>query len=137
MRFLLDTNVLSEPLRPEPDAGVTACLNEHEDEVATSSVILHELLFGARRLPRGKRRRALEAYVLTVVAQTLPVLAYDDAAATWHADERARLERAGKPRPFADGQVAAIAAVNDLVLVTRNVKDFKPFRGVEIVDWAR
>ncbi len=72
-----------------------------------------------------------------MVAQTLPVLAYDDAAATWHADERARLERAGKPRPFADGQVAAIAAVNDLVLVTRNVKDFKPFRGVEIVDWAR
>ncbi len=62
---------------------------------------------------------------------------YDDVAATWHAGERARLERAGKPRPFADGQIAAIAAVNELVLVTRNVKDFKSFRGLELTDWAR
>ena len=112
-------------------------LSEHEHELVTSSVALHELLFGARRLPRGKRRRSLEAYILTVVARTLRVLPYDDRAATWHAGERARLERAGKPRPFADGQVAAIAAVNELVLVTRSVKEFRPFRGVEVIDWAR
>lgn len=137
MRFLLDTDVLSEPLKPEPDSRITDRLRDHQGEIATSSVTLHELLFGARRLARGKRRQSLESYALDVVARTLPVLPYDDVAATWHADERARLERAGRPRPFADGQIAAIAAVNELVLVTGNAKDFKPFRGVEIIDWGR
>ena len=137
MRFLLDTDVLSEPLKPEPDSRITDRLRDHQGEIATSSVTLHELLFGARRLARGKRRQSLESYALDVVARTLPVLPYDDVAATWHADERARLERAGRPRPFADGQIAAIAAVNELVLVTRNAKDFKPFRGVEVIDWGR
>lgn len=137
MRFLLDTDVLSEPLRPEPDPKVTARLRERSSDAATSAVNLHELLFGVRRLPHGRRRRSLETYVLDVVARTLPVLPYDEAAAAWHAEERARLERAGKPRPFADGQVASIAAVNELVLVTRNVKDFKACRGLQVEDWSR
>ena len=136
MRFLLDTDVLSEPLKPEPDPTLLERLNEHEGEVATSAISLHELLYGARRLAAGKRRRCLETYALNVVARTLPVLPYDEASATWHATERARLERAGRPRPFADGQVAAVAAVHELVVVTRNVRDFEPFRGVTVVDWS-
>lgn len=137
MRYLVDTDVLSEPLKPEPDAKITGRLRQRGADLATTAVNVHEMLFGARRLTRGRRRRSLETYVLDVVARTLPVLPYDDAAAAWHADERARLERTGRPRPFADGQVAAIAAVNELVLVTRNVKDFRAFRGLVVEDWSR
>lgn len=135
-RFLLDTNVVSEPLKPVPNEKVLRRLAEHEGEIVTSAVTWHELLFGVRRLPRGRRRRALEDYVAQVVA-ALPVLAYDDEAAEWHAVERARLERRGRTPSFADAQVAAIAAVNDLGIVTRNVKHFADFRDVHVVDWSR
>ncbi len=72
------------------------------------------------RLAGGRRRRALERYLDEVVA-LLEVLAYDDRAAVWHASTRAPLEALGWSTSFADGQIAAVAAVNDLVVVTRNV----------------
>lgn len=63
------------------------------------------------------------------------ILPYDEAAADWHADERARLAAIGLTPPFADGQIAAVAAVNGLVLVTANVADFRHFQGVTVEDW--
>lgn len=72
-----------------------------------------------------------------VVGRTLPLLPYDAAAAAWHAAERARLEKRGRLPSFADGQIAAIAAVHGLVLVTRNGKDFRAFRDVEVERWHR
>jgi tRNA(fMet)-specific endonuclease VapC len=69
------------------------------------------------------------------LASGLEILPYDQRAARWHAVERARLHRAGKPRPFVDGQIAAIAAVNDAVLVTRNMADFAPFQDLRIRNW--
>jgi tRNA(fMet)-specific endonuclease VapC len=63
------------------------------------------------------------------------ILPYDASAAAWHARERARLTRRGKRPAFVDGQIAAIAAVNDLVLVTRNLRDFSGFSGLEIESW--
>ena len=65
----------------------------------------------------------------------MPVLAYDAAAAEWHAHEHARLAETGNPRPFVDGQIAAIARVNELVLVTTNVADFVAFSGLIVEDW--
>ena len=65
----------------------------------------------------------------------LVILPYDEAAADWHADERARLSAIGLTPPFADGQIAAVAAVNGLVLVTRNVADFQHFQGLTIENW--
>src|SRR5436190_936997 len=67
--------------------------------------------------------------------EPFPVLPYSGAAAAWHARERARLEAEGFPRPFADGQVAAIAATEDLVLVTRNVEDFAGYRRLRVESW--
>ena len=58
-------------------------------------------------------------------------------AAGWHGQERARLEALGKSAPFVDGQIAAIAQVNELVLVTANIKDFSQFRGLKVENWQR
>jgi tRNA(fMet)-specific endonuclease VapC len=136
-RFLLDTNVLSEPVRARPSPAILARLRRHAHEIATASIVWHELLFGANRLARSRRRSALERYLQEVVLRTLPVLPYDAAAAAWHARERARLEKRGRPAPFVGGQIAAIARVNDLVLVTANPADFRAFEGLAIADWSR
>ena len=66
----------------------------------------------------------------------MPILPYDASAARWHAAERARLEKIGKTPSFADGQIAAIAAANALVLVTANTEDYAGFKGIEIENWS-
>lgn len=132
MKFLLDTNVVSEPLRANPNVKVMRQLQRHQDDLAISSVVWHELLVGCYRLPHSKKRLAIETFLSHVV---LPVLPYDAQAAKWHASERARLINFGKTPAFADGQIAASAATRDLVLVTFNTDDFKNFNGLRLVDW--
>ncbi len=70
-----------------------------------------------------------------VVAPTLPILPYDEPAAAWHAEVRAQRERLGRPIAFADGQIAAIAHVHSLVVVTANVADFDGLEGVAVENW--
>jgi tRNA(fMet)-specific endonuclease VapC len=94
------------------------------------------LLWGGRLSPSAKRR-AIEAYLEDAVRAALPILPYDEAAATWHARERARLGRRGRTLSAADGQIAAIARVNELTLVTANTRDFRRFEGLKIENWSR
>ncbi|MGA3122286.1 MAG: hypothetical protein ABSF69_16105 [Polyangiaceae bacterium] len=63
------------------------------------------------------------------------VLPYGERAARWHAIERARLAAAGRPPPFLDGQIAAIAAVNDATLVSGNATHVEPFEGLRVENW--
>lgn len=132
--YLLDTNIVSEPLRPRPDEHLLQHLLQHQGEMAIAAVVWHELLFGAERLPPSRKRSAIEQYLTDVVAATLPVLPYDARAAAWHAGERARLVSAGRTPSFVDGQIAAIAAVNDLTVVTLNAGDFTDF-DVAVETW--
>jgi tRNA(fMet)-specific endonuclease VapC len=134
LRYLLDTNVLSEPMRPIPDPEVMNRITTAGDAIATASPVWHELEFGHLRLPAGKRRRAIET-MIRAISTTIVILPYDASAAAWHAKERARLTRLGKPPPFVDGQIAAVTVVNDLVLVTRNVRDFSGFAGLQVESW--
>ncbi len=127
IRYLLDTNVLSEPIKSHPDERTITSLSDHDGELATCSVVWHELSFGATRMAASKKRSAIEAYLEDVVRSVLPILPYDQEAATWHARERARLSKRGRPPSAADGQIAAIASVNDLIVVTANMKDFRRF----------
>lgn len=76
-------------------------------------------------------------YLQDVVLASFPVLAYDATAAHWHGCERARLDGLGRPAPYVDGQIAAIAHVNELVLVTVNVKDFSRFKDIEVENWTK
>lgn len=135
LKYLLDTNVVSEPLRPKPEHGVIRKLSRHEDEIAISSIVWHELRYGAERLPQSRRRDAIVQYLDDVVLATMPILDYDRAAAEWHAKERARLATRGATPPFADGQIAAIAHVNELILVTFNDADFRQFQDLRVLSW--
>ena len=135
LRFLLDTNVLSEPTRPIPNSNVVEMLERHKHEIATATVVFHELLFGCKRLPESRKRRIIESYLNEVVRVHIPMLPYDANAAIWHATERARLASIGKTPSFADGQIAAIAKVNEMILVTNNVSDFADFLDLKIENW--
>jgi tRNA(fMet)-specific endonuclease VapC len=135
IRYLLDTNVVSEPTKPKPRPGVLRKLVEHEDEIAIPVIVWHELRYGLARLPQSRRRAAIASYLDNVVRATMPILDYDELAAELHAAERARLTARGDTPPFADSQIAAIAEVNDLTLVTFNDADFRRFDGLRIVVW--
>lgn len=97
----------------------------------------HEALYGMARLPEGKRRNTIGDFLHDVVIATMPVIPNDQAAADWHARERARLGTKGRSVPYADGQIAGIAAVGSFTLVTANVRDFEPFEGMRVADWTR
>lgn len=115
--------------------SVVEKLRQHTNELATAAPVWHELLFGSRRLPLSRRRTEIERYLYEVVRPAMVILPYDSAAAEWHAAERARLTAAGNTPPFVDGQIAAIARVNDLVLITANVADFALFAEVRVESW--
>lgn len=137
LRYLLDTSIVSAPMTKAPHPRIITRLDVHGHESAIAAPVWHELTYGCRRLPRGTRRDAVESYLHDVVRASFPILGYDEAAATWHAHERARLEALGRPAPFADGQIAAIAHANGLALITLNVKDFARFKGLAVADWSR
>ena len=135
--YLLDSSILSRAVGTRRDPGVVRRMQAESSRCSTASVVLHEIRFGVERLPIGRRRAELESFVDEFVLATLPILPYDREAATWHAAERARQERLGRPAPFADSQIAAIARVNDLVVVTANLRDFQDrFEGLEVEDWT-
>jgi tRNA(fMet)-specific endonuclease VapC len=137
LRYLLDTSIVSSPISKEPDIQIMKQMEEHGHECAIGAPVWHELTYGCQLLPRGRRRTALESYLDDVVQPSFTVLPYDEAAAGWHGRERARLEALGRPAPFVDGQIAAIAHTNGLVLVTLNTKDFSRFKDLEVENWAK
>jgi tRNA(fMet)-specific endonuclease VapC len=135
LRYLLDTNVVSQPMMKTPSASVLRKLASLADECAIGAPVWHELNFGCHRMPAGKRRNALQDYLADVVSNFV-ILPYDDLAAKLHALERVRLEELGTTVPFVDGQIAAIAQINELVLVTDNVRDFAPFKALTAENWV-
>ncbi len=134
-RFLLDTNVLSETVKTAPNKSVLEMLEKHRLEIVTAAPVWHELQYGYYRLPLSRKRDLIETFLEDVVRQNMEILPYDNRAALWHAKERARLTSRGKTPSFTDGQIAAVAAVNQLTLVTRNVTDFEIFSDLAITDW--
>lgn len=134
-RYLLDTNMVTEPIKRRPNQGVLHHFQQYQYELAIAAPVWHELWFGCYRLPPSKRRSEIEAYLTNIVTHTMPILSYDAKAAEWYASERARLTNIGLPTPFADGQIAAVAAVNNLILVTNNVADYTKFQGLQIDNW--
>jgi tRNA(fMet)-specific endonuclease VapC len=137
LRYLLDTGTLSAVVAPKPSRAVIERLARRQEQCAIAAIVWDELTYGCARLPAGRRKQELAAYLHDVVHPSFPILPYDEQAAHWHGLERAHQASAGKPKPYVDGQIAAIARVNDLILVTTNVRHFQGFRDVEIEDWTK
>jgi len=110
-------------------------LKRHRRKLSTAASVIHKILFGALRFPPGAKRKALLHEIEHVLLRTLDVVPYDRCAAEWDARHRARLGDEGRTPPFPDGQIAAIAAVNGLTLVTHNVAGFAAFDGLTVEDW--
>ena len=137
LRYLLDTSTLSAGIAPKPNRRVVTRIGQRGSHCAIASVVWNELVYGLTRLPEGKRKAELSAFLYDVVLKSFPVLPYGEEEATWHGIERARQENVGRPGPFVDGQIAAIAQVNGLTLVTANVRDFALFDVLRVEDWTR
>ena len=123
--YLLDTNVVSELTRDAPSPQVLTFLVDRDD-VWVSSVLIHEVEYGVRLLPQGKRRARLatmQAGILSVYANR--ILPLDKAGAEWAAEFRANARRAGRAVDLGDVLVAGIAKAHDLAVVTRNITDFQ------------
>jgi tRNA(fMet)-specific endonuclease VapC len=135
LKYLLDTNILSEAKRPQPNEKVMEKLRLYRQETATATIVIHEMLYGCLRLSLSKKRQDIEDYINDVILAQLPLFDYNLKAAQYHAQQRARLSKVGKTPAFIDGQIASIALTNDLILVTNNVVDFQDFDSLIIENW--
>lgn len=136
--IVLDTNVVSEAMRPRPGPAVITWLNDQAaDTLFLSSVSLAELLFGIGALPEGKRRERLSTalnQLMTLFSGR--VLPFDTDSARHYAQMAVASQRLGRPLAVADGYIAATASAHGYSVATRNVSDFES-TGVNLIDpWA-
>jgi predicted nucleic acid-binding protein len=131
---LLDTNILSEPLRKTPHRKVYARLGVQAGNFAASVITLHELRFGAMLHPESERFWSkIEMRVLPLV-QWMQI---DDAIALKAADLKVHLHRKGQTACTSDCLIAATALVHDWVLVTRNTEHFRQMPGLQLENWFK
>ena len=140
MSFLLDTNVVSETMRPQPHAGVLEWLaNVDEDRVHLSVVTLAEVRHGIELLPVGQRRKRLDDWlrhdlVLRFEGRILPISL--EIADVW-GKIVARRDAIGRPISVMDAFIAATAETHALTLVTRDVAGFETVVGKIVNPWSR
>ena len=126
--MILDTNVVSELLRPTPSTQVMQWLNaQSPDDLWLNGVVVSELLFGLARLPAGSRKRQLTEAFAAMLSEDFAgrVLPFDLEAAVIYAELPAGREASGRPVAMADAQIAAICLAHGATLATRNLKHFE------------
>jgi len=133
--IVLDTNVISEPLKSMPDPKVMAWLDDQSAETLFITAISRaELRFGVLKLPEGKRKSALAERIERVLDLFKDrTLDFDTAASDKLAEIAARCEKAGRPAVAPDAYIAACAAARGFAVATRNVKHFEP-TGVRVIN---
>lgn len=134
--IVLDTNIVSEPLKPKPDPDILAWLDRQAPETLyLTTISLAELSAGVEVQPVGKRRAALQQAVGAQVLSLFQgrVLRFDHEAALAFGRIAAKAQAAGNPIDFADCAIAAIATTHRFILATRNARDFKG-TGVELLN---
>ncbi|WP_131671412.1 type II toxin-antitoxin system VapC family toxin [Pseudomonas parakoreensis] len=134
--IVLDTNVLSEFMRIEPEARVLAWVDAQPAmDLAISAITVAEILHGIARLPSGKRKQNLQANAMAMFEEDFAgrILPFDAHAAVEYASLVADCEAKGRAVSMADAQIAAICRAHGAAIATRNVKDFR-FSGVEVMN---
>jgi len=136
--IILDTNVVSEFMRPEPDARVRQWVGgRRADELGTTAITIAEIRHGIERLPDGRRKESLLSAATDLFAAFGNLIQpFDATAAVWFGPIMTRRARLGLPMEGFDAQIAAICRTREAALATRNVKDFRE-TGVDIIDpWS-
>ncbi len=128
--YLLDTNIISELMKQQPDKHVIAKIKEYERFCALSSTSWSELLYGINIMPAGKKRDFYFDTLVDKIQAEFDIIQYDNHAAWIQADIRSRLKENGTPVEFDDTQIASIAVSNGMILVTRNKKHFEPIQKI-------
>ena len=133
--IVLDTNVVSEAMKPEPDAAVRAWLNDQVAETLyLSSATLAELLFGIRALPAGKRKNMLDRALSELLALFKDrVLPFDTNAARHYADLAVSAKSGGRGFPTPGGHTAAVAASQGFIVASRDTSPYEA-AGVTVIN---
>jgi toxin FitB len=131
-RYLLDTNVISETARPQPDAKVIRWLSQRAT-LQLPAIGIYELASGIQRLAAGKKREFLEDWFAELLASDCDVLPFDRSAALSCAALESEARRRGRPIELRDLLILAIAKSQNLSVATRNVEHFRGF-GVPVYD---
>ncbi|MBS0194807.1 MAG: type II toxin-antitoxin system VapC family toxin [Proteobacteria bacterium] len=134
--IVLDTNVLSELLRPQPAPGVVAWLRtQARMSLFTTAITRAEMLYGVLVLPDGRRKLRLQREVLDIFATDMAgqVLPYDEHAADAHAQIAVQRRAHGRASIQADAMIAGIVRSRGATLATRNVRDFEDC-GIALID---
>ena len=128
--YLLDINMISEILKPEPDLHVSEKMAGYEKLIAIPATVWSELLLGVNSMPEGKRKDFIFSKLVDDIQAAYDIIPYDNHSAWIQADIRSRLQEIGRPVDFPDTQIASIAVSNNMILVTRNTKHFEPIQEV-------
>ena len=135
--YLLDTNIISEFSKQEPNQNVLALYTTRKNLCAISAITWQELKRGISRLPEGKKKNTLESFILNLESN-IQIVPYDKFASGLCGELQANAEKEGTILPYYDSQIAATAISNGLVLVTHNTKDFsyaKEKAYLRVEDW--
>ncbi len=135
MKYLLDTNIISEPMKQKANKEVMNKLALNSIFSCTSATVWHELWHGVELLDNSKRKQELISYLNFLNEDGFEILPFCQQAAKWLAKEGVRLKKQGIIPAKYDSEIAAVAVVNQLVLVTRNIDDFLIFDDLLTENW--
>jgi toxin FitB len=135
-RFLLDTNVVSELMRPAPDVAVQQWVDtQAPQQIYISSIAWFELLHGLESMPTGRRKEGLRQILAMIKTRLFPerILPFDETSASLLSKQLVEAQRKGKQAELADSQIAATALQHGLTVVSRDVKPFQAL-GVKVLN---
>ena len=134
MPWLIDTDLLSERTKKQPDARLLKWLEDHASEIYTSSHVIGELQAGISLLPDGAKRRSLQSWLNRLVeAMEGRILNFNTSVAAVWGRQEAEFSEKGCPMPMPDSLIAATARRHNLIIATRNVTDYaRP--GVKVIN---
>ena len=136
--YLLDSNIISEIIKPEPDFNVISKIAEHNSDCAICTPVWQEILYGLYRMPEGMNKKYLANFINEDVHENFKIKNFTERAAVIQSELRSKLEKKGASTQKEDSMIAAIALANHMVLVTRNTKHFTAIQEVsdlQVENW--